>query len=99
MASVVAQAEELLIVDAKIINLSTRIAQLEAQGSVPIRVPALNAAIAKLHRLELWWYGLSSLQRRLPSFCERLVIDTESIISSEREQLTQLRELPHRDEQ
>ena len=30
----VAQAEELLIVDAKIINLSTRITQLEAQGSV-----------------------------------------------------------------
>ena len=44
------------------------------------RVAMLISTISELHRIRIWWYSLSTVERRLLQHRERLVQDTESVL-------------------
>ena len=44
------------------------------------RVAMLISTISELHRIRIWWYSLSTVERRLLQHRERLVADTEGVL-------------------
>ena len=40
----------------------------------------LISTISELHRIRIWWYSLSTVERRLLQHRERLVADTEGVL-------------------
>jgi hypothetical protein len=44
------------------------------------RVAMLISTISELHRIRIWWYSLSTVERRLLQHRERLVQDTEGVL-------------------
>ena len=44
------------------------------------RVAMLISTISELHRIRIWWYSLSTVERRLLHHWERLVRDTEGVL-------------------